>query len=95
MNRVSHCCEDMKAFISSGEVAIRFVGKFREYGIAYLDGGTSYQLIVFCPWCGSRLPSSLRQEWFTAVEERGLEPGNKNIPEEFLTDLWYSNDKSP
>jgi hypothetical protein len=89
MNDKKHCCELMDTMIASGEVAIRFVEKFREYGISYIDGGTSYQIIEFCPWCGKKLPASLRQEWFDALEEMGLEPGDKNIPEKFLTSDWY------
>jgi hypothetical protein len=26
------------------------------------DGGSSVLLITFCPWCGSRLPVSIRDE---------------------------------
>jgi hypothetical protein len=66
------------------------VNKFREYGISYLDGGSSCQLICFCPWCGHKLPDSLRDEWFDMLDEKGLEPDSENIPKEFLTEAWYS-----
>lgn len=91
MNEVKHCCEAMATQIADGDVAIRFVEKFREYGIAYMDGGTSYLLIGFCPWCGSQLPKSLREKWFDAIDGLGLEPGDKNIPEKYLTSDWYAH----
>src|SRR5262245_23164259 len=36
--------------------------KHNEYGIIIHDGGTSYVLILYCPWCGTKLPESLRGE---------------------------------
>jgi hypothetical protein len=56
-----HCCNEMKKHIEAGEVAIRYVPKFQEYGILYLDGGTSFQDMKFCPWCGKKLPDSMRE----------------------------------
>jgi hypothetical protein len=32
------------------------------------------QTIEYCPWCGARLPSSLRDEYFERLEQLGLEP---------------------
>ena len=29
------------------------------YGLPVRDGGTSRVTIVFCPWCGARLPGDL------------------------------------
>ena len=57
-----HCCEEMKVHLDNGEAAINYIAKFREYGIKYLDGGTSFQQILYCPWCGTKLPESLRDQ---------------------------------
>ena len=39
---------------------VRYLPVFREYGLLIHDGGSSFVRIQFCPWCGSRLPESLR-----------------------------------
>jgi len=71
------------------ETAVVYIPKFREYGLPILDGGTSFIAIVFCPWCGARLPDSLRNEWFDALEKHGLDPDGGDIPEKFVTDRWW------
>ena len=86
-----HCCKDMAFHLSSGELAIIYSPKFREYGIAYLDGGTSYQIIAFCPWCGAKLPESLRDDWFDRVEAMGVDPDSESVPEAFKDDSWWKS----
>ncbi len=80
----------MRNAIDSNESSIVFVPKFREYGIKIIDGGSSYLEINFCPWCGSRLPDSLRDEWFDRLERLNIDPAVNKIPEDFLNDFWYS-----
>jgi hypothetical protein len=77
------------------EVAVAYMPKFREYGILILDGGTSIQTIQFCPWCGTCLPSSLRDEWFDQIERLGLEPDSKHLPSQYTTDAWWNTQASP
>lgn len=89
-----HCCTDMTTHLAGEEVAIVYWDKFREYGIRYLDGGTSIQPIHHCPWCGNRLPSSLRDEWFDRIEAMGLEPDDPAIPIELQTNAWWSKSLS-
>jgi hypothetical protein len=79
----------MAEHIRAGEVAVVYVDHFREYGIRILDGGTSFQEIAHCPWCGCRLPESLRGEWFDSIEGLGLAPGDPSIPEQYLSDQWW------
>jgi len=86
-----HCCNEMERHIEDKEISLRYVPKFREYGILYSDGTYDIQLIRHCPWCGSRLPESLRDEWFDAIESMGLEPGDEEIPEEYLSEEWYNH----
>ena len=87
----THCCEEMVFHLAGGEVAIIYTPKFREYGIKILDGGSSFQLIYYCPWCGCKLPSSMRMQWFDELDKLKLEPGNPNIPANMLTDKWWKN----
>lgn len=85
-----HCCTEMATHLANGEVAIVYMDKYRTYGIVYLDGGCSYQKIMFCPWCGSKLPESLRDEWFNRLEALGLEPEDE-LPDELKSDRWWKS----
>jgi hypothetical protein len=84
-----HCCNEMKKCLESGEIAIRYFPKFREYGISYTDGDTSFQEISFCPWCGKRTPDSFRDQWFAEIRSLGLEPDQESIPKKYKTDQWW------
>ena len=85
----AHCCEAMSSHLAHGSLHIRYWPRYREYGITYNDSGPSIQLIHFCPWCGSKLPGSVRDEYFDALDRRGLEPGDPGIPAEFKTEEWW------
>lgn len=85
-----HCCKEMESYLLSNEVAVRYISKFREYGITVLDGGSSFITIHYCPWCGGKLPDSLREKWFEKLDELGLEPESSNIPNKYLSDKWWS-----
>ena len=81
------CCNSLENAIF--EQAIRFVGKFREWGIPIPDGGTSFMEMTFCPFCGTRLPSSLRDAWFDKAEELGIGPPYDEMPAEYLSEAWW------
>ena len=64
--------------------------EFDEYGILIKDGGTSYSTISYCPWCGTKLPNSKRDEWFETLASLGFDdPCQQNIPEKFKSRDWY------
>jgi hypothetical protein len=88
---LTHCCDDLKAHLAANEVAITYSAKLREFGIRYLDGTSSVQTIQFCPWCGSSLPTSLCHDWFSALEEKNIDPWGSSVPEEFLSDTWWKS----
>jgi len=83
-----HCCAKMADRLED-TTAVVYIPKFREYGLPILDGGTSFIAIQFCPWCGARLPDSLRDQWFDALETLGLTVDSVNIPEKFISDRWW------
>jgi hypothetical protein len=64
--------------------------KFREYGLLVHNGGSCKCHIRFCPWCGARLPESLRDEWFAEMERRGIDPWEGEIPTEFQSAAWWA-----
>ncbi len=82
----------MQVHLEAGEVAVSYIPKFREYGIWILDGGTSKQDIHHCPWCGKKLPSSLRDEWFDKLDELGFEePDDPGVPDAMRSEAWWRN----
>jgi ribosomal protein S27AE len=67
-----HCCEDMRREVERAceqhpdrfdcpDCLVQYWSRLREYGLIIHDGGSSVMLIRFCPWCGSKLPDSLRE----------------------------------
>jgi hypothetical protein len=85
-----HLCPSMADALSERLRVVRYLPKFREYGLPVHNGGTSKLSISFCPFCGVVLPSSVRDEWFDRLEALGLEPGDEAIPEALLTDEWWA-----
>jgi hypothetical protein len=79
----------MNQNLEDKQCALIYIPEFREYGIRVLDGGTSFLVVRFCPWCGKSLPKSLRDEWFDKLEKLNLEPNSPKIPKELLSDAWW------
>jgi hypothetical protein len=69
--------------------ALIYIPKFREYGIRVLNGGSAFQEIQFCPWCGKKLLPSLRDEWFSRLEKLNLDPDDPKVPKDFLSNAWW------
>jgi len=89
--RNHHCCAAMTSCIREGEAALRYIPYLREYKIAILDGGSSGLVIRYCPWCRSKLPSSLRESWFARIESLGLNPWEGAVPSEYRSEKWWRN----
>lgn len=98
---MTHCCEDMRRDAEQvcdqhpdradcPDCLIQYSPRFREYGLIVHDGGSSYIIIRFCPWCGTQFPASLRDRWFEEMERLGIDPGEGEVPEEFLSAAWWS-----
>lgn len=63
--------------------SVQYDSRFDEYWVL---AGSARQCLVYCPWCGEKLPPSKREEWFDAVEALGLDPWQDEMPEEFRSD---------
>lgn len=85
-----HCCHEMTSHIEAAELHLSYDYRFREYGIYYRSesGGASIQKLLYCPWCGSQLPDSLRDAWFEELDRLGLEPEDE-LPTPLLSDAWW------
>ena len=88
--KTDHCCSDMEMMINE-ERSVVYVPKFREYGFPILDGGSSFLIMKYCPWCGGKLPTSLKSEYFRILKELGIEyPCRESeLPEEMRSDKWW------
>ena len=96
-----HCCERMSAQVNVAcevhpnpfgcpDVLVRYSPEFDEYGLVIHDGGSSSVQILFCPFCGGKLPESKRNLWFDELDRLGFsEPMVDSIPERYKSDAWY------
>lgn len=83
------CCERLVDQVRADDVPIVCAEEFREVGVAVVDGGSSYLVIDFCPHCGTKLPSQLRDEWFDRLDALGIDPDDGAVPEEFRSSRWW------
>ena len=92
LNNAQFCCNDMEYNVTESNI-ISYSSKFDEYGIVIPDDGVSYMLLSYCPWCGSRLPISKRDDWFDQLESLGFDDPlfDDSIPEEFKTSSWWKD----
>lgn len=94
-----HCCEQMEAHLQDASVPIGYAPAFREYGLNIEK--SRKQGIDYCPWCGTKLPESLRDLWFETLEGVMGEAiydiafdSNRfgEIPKKFQSEEWWAND---
>jgi hypothetical protein len=57
---VEYICEAHKSPFDCPDNLIYYSSKFNEYGLIIHDGGSSFIVISFCPFCGTKLPDSKR-----------------------------------
>ncbi len=80
----------MSEVLADGDGNIGYVAKFNEYGIGIRGSDIGSITIEYCPWCGTKLPPSHREEWFRIViDDLGLEPDDPKVPAEMHSELWW------
>lgn len=95
---IQHCCASMVDALyfecrehtdpfACADALLVYNEILNEYGLIIHDGTASYVLIDRCPWCGTHLPQSLRNEWFDAVDALDLDDGMPP-PARYLTSAW-------
>lgn len=98
MPNQTHCCKLMNEFLSDKRIPLHYDPIMREYFLP-LKNSKAIQLIFYCPWCGSKLPKDLGEEFLDILEkEYGLEHNldileNANLPKEFKSDKWWQKRK--
>lgn len=79
--------------LNNCRIGIGYDEKTRDFSIKSPVSGS--HRIPFCPWCGTKFPKDLIDEWHQILEEEyGIDsPDNteqsKRIPAEFQTDEWW------
>ena len=94
-----HCCAAMtdqanltypsakSALLGSTDKRIYWSPLFDEYGLV-CQPSAEILVIAHCPFCGARLPSSRRAQWFDRLEQTGWQTWGDPIPKEFFTEAW-------
>jgi hypothetical protein len=98
-DKLKHCCGHMDKYTINGEEdpIIEYESSIRSYTFLLRESNEYIgvnQRLWYCPWCGTKLPEDLIDEWGETLEreygltEKERDEGSK-IPEEFKTDEWW------
>jgi hypothetical protein len=91
--QATHTCPDHPHGLDCPDQVVYYSPAFREYGVISHPAG-EVAVIGFCPWCGTRLPESLRDRWFADLEVMGIDPWVNEIPERFRSSVWWAVGRS-
>ncbi len=58
---LNHRCDQHPDPFDCADNLVHYSPKTKEYGLIIHDGGSSYLVIRFCPWCGAKLPAPERE----------------------------------
>lgn len=96
------CCDSMAQNLADPRSPLIYESRVRLYSVRSLTGdGRAIDddiviRIVFCPWCGMRLPEDLLREYGSLLEELGLDQkdnpwdiSDPHLPDEMRTDEWW------
>ncbi len=91
---MNHCCELMNLFLNDSRIPINYNAIFRYYYLP-VKGASAIQCLLFCPWCGNKLPKELNEEYYAIFyDELNLKEAKNlldtpGLPEEFKSDEWW------
>jgi hypothetical protein len=98
----NYCCKAMEGILEENDTSLNYAPHIRKYFLATYpdhkpscnDVHTSHT-ILFCPWCGTALPSNLERLYMRTLKlECGIYDSwraidNGKIPGDFQTDAWW------
>jgi hypothetical protein len=93
-DKFKQCCELMQQFLEDENIPLKYYPIMREYSMD-LYHSFAVQGIDYCPWCGTKLPMSVRDKYFDILEkeyeinDRHDPEQEKRIPAEFKSDVWW------
>jgi hypothetical protein len=83
----------MAEFLDDVRIPLNYNPILREYNIP-LKKSSAQQAIFYCPWSGTKLPKSVREEYFRILEEEyNIDSSTKDIPKELKSDIWWKKRK--
>jgi hypothetical protein len=90
---MKYCCEDMMYAVEGGHFpgepsVICYSPAERLFGLVIGGNPQNQWILIYCPFCGKKLPKDLIDEHFDAVRDNTGKPLDP-IPEEFQTDEWW------
>ena len=90
----NHCCKVMAYYAQYKDALIDYDIEDRSYSFILHDDPDGTRLdMYYCPWCGTKIPKDIRDEWIRILEtEFGIkEPylNREKVPKEFLSDEWW------
>lgn len=94
MLQEKYCCDLMKNALDDPRVYLYYDQIKREYRLPlkFLDAA---DILYYCPWCGKKLPSSLRDTYYDILEKEytldnyDINDNPEKIPQEFKSDEWW------
>jgi hypothetical protein len=96
LNRKDFCCDEIYSHLIGDEhgceIHFEYFPDTRDYAIPYKKKfGSGSQAVLYCPWCGSKLPSSLNNKMIDVLKnEYSIEKyEDLRLPSEFKTDEWW------
>lgn len=85
----------MKFYLIEESSVIEYFPLSRHYSLVLHKAcNATHQRIWHCPWCGTKLPEDLGEEWGETLEkEYGItdpfDEDKERVPPEFWTDEWW------
>ena len=89
------CCDLLKDHFKNAEcyshgpscpdLAVKYEAKTRTFTLV---AENAEYTCYYCPWCGSKFPKSLSEEYWEILDKEFSEK-YPNIPEEYKTDTWW------
>ncbi len=100
---MKHCCLKMEGVLEENNSPLWYKSYVREYYLPYpplrkqlpANAVFTVETLYYCPWCGSKLPPGLTDEWHEIVKSKfnitnTLDKKQlEKIPQEYMTAEWW------
>jgi hypothetical protein len=70
------------------DALVAYDARFDSYAFYARMGANWVTRILFCPWCGDP-KRDLSEQYYTALDELGVDPAQGNVPEKFQSNKWW------
>lgn len=82
-------CDTLRTMLDRDEGFVKYDEVFNEYYLIVPAAEEVRQVIFYCPWCGDKLPESLRDRWFDEVMETYGSTSSSHIDPKYHSDRWW------